>query len=144
MSEWPASNAVASLTRKLLDENPNRNNMLAYRDFKNLQKQNASQKGIIAWAKKSFLKLNVFSNSRTVSVKEEIPLYTQTELLSQLGGCLGLWLGISVVTCAELLHLVFTLVFWKVQNMSNLVTANETIHVKPTKTVLQPEKEGDK
>ncbi len=109
-STWPAENTVASFLEKHVAQHPDRKNLKAYRDFRSLELRNASRAEMTAWVRRSFLRLNVFATSSTVLIREEIPLYTAVDLLCQIGGCLGLWLGISVVTWAELLHLFFSLV----------------------------------
>ena len=57
-------------------------------------------------AMKNFAKLNVFVADSNVLKTVESPDYTQSQLLSDIGGQLGLWVGISVITLAEVVELV--------------------------------------
>ena len=63
--------------------------------------------------------------SNIVVMYDQILFVSLIDLLCQIGGCLGLWLGISVVTCAEIFHLIGNL----------LITLCETIY--PNKSQIK-------
>ena len=69
----------------------------------------------------------MFAKTKTVLVKEQIPKHTLIDLLCQIGGCLGLWLGISVVSFAEFIHLILHLA---------TVTFEPTKFIQPLKTKI--------
>ena len=57
-------------------------------------------------AMKDFSRLNVYIADSNVLKTEEAEEYSQSQLLSDIGGQLGLWVGISVITLAEALELI--------------------------------------
>nr|URS64681.1 Wamide-gated sodium channel [Malacoceros fuliginosus] len=65
-------------------------------------------------AMKDFARLNVYIADSNVLKTEESEEYTQSQLLSDIGGQLGLWVGISVITLAEVLELIVDVVKWVV------------------------------
>ena len=46
-----------------------------------------------------------------LSVTSEVPEYTVSQLLGDIGGQLGLWIGMSIMTIAEILEFIFYLVY---------------------------------
>jgi hypothetical protein len=60
-------------------------------------------------AMKDFSRLNVYIADSNVLKTEEAEEYVQSQLLSDIGGQLGLWVGISVITLAEALELIVDL-----------------------------------
>ena len=58
---------------------------------------------------KDFARLNVYIADSNVIITTETPDYLSTQLVSDIGGQLGLWVGISVITLAEVFQLVFSL-----------------------------------
>ena len=61
-------------------------------------------------AMKDFSRLNVYIADSNMIKIEESADYTQSHLLSDIGGQLGLWVGISIITLAEILELMTELV----------------------------------
>ncbi len=61
-------------------------------------------------AMKDFARLNVYIADCNVLKTEESEDYSQSQLLSDIGGQLGLWVGISVITLAEVLELIMDMV----------------------------------
>ena len=55
---------------------------------------------------KNFARLNVYIADGNVVKIEESPDYTGSDVISDIGGQLGLWVGISVITLAEVLALM--------------------------------------
>ena len=61
--------------------------------------------------RKKFLQVNVFLRDNDVTTIREQALYEWYQLLSEFGGIVGLYLGMSVMTLCELLELVFQNIF---------------------------------
>ena len=61
-------------------------------------------------AMQDFARLNVYIADSNVLKTEESEDYSQSQLLSDIGGQLGLWVGISVITLAEMLELFLDVV----------------------------------
>lgn len=61
---------------------------------------------------KDFARLNVYIADSNVIITQEMEDYTTTQLVSDIGGQLGLWVGISIITLAEVLEL-----FWNTISM---------------------------
>ena len=57
-----------------------------------------------------FARINLFVVDSKVMKTEEIALYTVTQLLSDIGGQLGMWIGVSVITLSEVAEL-FIVIF---------------------------------
>ena len=57
-------------------------------------------------AKKDSSKLTVYLSSSNVVTKDEMADYPQSQLLSDIGGQLGLWMGISILTLLEVVELI--------------------------------------
>ncbi len=55
---------------------------------------------------KDFARLNVYIADSNVLKTTESPDYTQNQLVSDIGGQLGLWVGISIITLTEVLELL--------------------------------------
>ncbi|CAF0893266.1 unnamed protein product [Brachionus calyciflorus] len=58
----------------------------------------------------SMLLLNIFYNDLIYTINEESPAITPSNLLGQIGGFLGLFIGISVLSCMENVELVILLI----------------------------------
>ena len=58
-------------------------------------------------AMKDFARLNAYIADSNVIITHEKEDYTSTQLLSDIGGQLGLWVGISIITLAEALELIW-------------------------------------
>ncbi len=58
------------------------------------------------WVKDSFYRLNVYFRQSTVEEHTQVASFSFADLWSGIGGILGLWLGISVMTIIELVSFV--------------------------------------
>ncbi|CAD5111754.1 DgyrCDS1033 [Dimorphilus gyrociliatus] len=71
---------------------------------------------------KNFLRLNVFISDTTVVKITETDDYNFIQLVSDLGGQLGLWIGVSVVTLMEIIELIYAIfrhIFFKKTKIVN-------------------------
>ena len=57
---------------------------------------------------KDFARLNVYIADSNVIITQEMEDYTSTQLVSDIGGQLGLWVGISIITLAEVSNFYIT------------------------------------
>ena len=53
-----------------------------------------------------FVRVNVFVLDNKILRTVESPLYTPTQLISEIGGQFGIWIGVSVITLSELCELL--------------------------------------
>src|SRR6218665_162369 len=58
----------------------------------------------------NFLQVTVKMNMRQVQLVKDIPLVSWNTLISNLGGSLNLWLGVSIMTAAEIIELIYFLI----------------------------------
>ncbi|XP_063955787.1 degenerin mec-10-like [Lytechinus pictus] len=105
-SIWPA-NAYESLLFK---------RMALYNDVmrRHVNGENASE-----WTRQNLAKLEVYYDEFNYEYIRQVPAYTIPDLLSDIGGQLGLWLGLSVITIFELLEgawLILAFVFTRCGN----------------------------
>lgn len=61
--------------------------------------------------RQNLLRLNVYLEELSVVEFKQLPAYDLADLFADIGGTLGLWMGISVLTMMELVELVLRLVF---------------------------------
>ena len=59
----------------------------------------------------NFVRVNVYLSDMEVEVQEQQPSYMLSNLFSDIGGTLGLWVGLSLLTVVELIQLVVKLGF---------------------------------
>ncbi len=78
--------------------------MKAFKYYHQLKKSNASEDQMYSWVTSHFLRLIIYAKTDLVLVKQETPKYSITDLLSSIGGCLGLWVGVSVLTVSKLFN----------------------------------------
>ena len=73
-----------------------------------LSKENKTVRELIdsGWIRNNFLRVNIYFESPNVSVYRKTATYTWPMLLSDIGGCFGLYIGMSVLTGIEYLGLI--------------------------------------
>ncbi len=101
-SAWPSKSSWKSFLNTVFEENPNKESSKAHKHYEILKSTNASDEQIFSWVSNHFLRLSVDAKTDLVLVKQETPKYTLTDLLSGIGGCLGLWVGVSVLTLSNI------------------------------------------
>ena len=77
---------------------------------------------------RDFARLNIYIADSNVKRTVESPDYTANQLVSDIGGQLGIWVGISIITLAECLELLLALARFflraKLQNVGSLDVVN--------------------
>lgn len=74
---------------------------------------------------KDFARLNVYVADSNVVVSEESPDYDPNQLVSDIGGQLGLWVGISIITITEVLELLCILCHLVLSHQNDTSPAEE-------------------
>lgn len=74
---------------------------------------------------KDFARLNVYIADSNVVKTQESQDYTRTQLVSDIGGQLGLWVGISIITLTEVLELFLELFRFMMSNNYRSVPRDE-------------------
>ncbi len=71
------------------------------------------------WVKESFYRLNIYFRQSTVEQHSQVPSFTFADLWSGVGGILGLWMGISVMSFIEIWTFIFKPIFGLVHKDKN-------------------------
>ena len=66
------------------------------------------------WIKKNFHRLNVYFMKSTIEKHEQMPKFGFTDLFSNVGGVLGLWVGVSFIKIFEILVLGCQIILEKI------------------------------
>ena len=77
----------------------------------------------------NILELKIFYSAMNYEAIEEKFSYETTNLLADIGGQLGLWIGISALTVCELLELILkfaTLAFTKLKTRNRVAELQQT------------------
>lgn len=64
----------------------------------------------------NYVSLVIFFNDMSYQMFTDIPAYDWPKLVSDIGGQMGLWLGLSVITSIEILELLFDTLLLAVKN----------------------------
>ena len=73
------------------------------------------------WIKESFYRLNIYFKSANVETYTQVLSYTPADLWSGIGGILGLWAGLSIITVVEFMELITSL-------LRSMLNCNEAKH----------------
>lgn len=74
------------------------------------------------WMKESFYRLNIYFSEPFVTVHEQVASFEFYDYWSGIGGCLGLWAGVSVLTIIEFFHFISNVTCKKVEsNLLNII-----------------------
>ena len=76
------------------------------------------------WLGDSFYRLNIYFKETLVQYQRQIPSYSLADLWSDVGGVLGLWAGVSVVTAIETFHFLFKSCLCALKSKSQLIKDN--------------------
>ena len=75
--------------------------------------------------KENVVKMNVITGSYNPNVLKDTPAMTWEALLSSIGGCLSLWLGVTVMTFAEVVELIYEIVMKILQGRKTKARIND-------------------
>jgi hypothetical protein len=108
-SRWPAPKFYNSFTKKEILARDDRWELKVYQQLWKVIMDNdksASGDNNYDFIGDNFARLNVYLRSLESLHREQRVSYPLSQLFSDIGGSLGLWLGLSLLTLVELLQLI--------------------------------------
>lgn len=84
----------------------------------------------------NLVRLNIYLEDLNVVEFKQSPAYELEDLFADIGGTLGLWMGISVLTMMELIELIVQLVLLLFNSEKKMLSANEPLHNGPFNGVI--------
>lgn len=126
-SYWPLDLCQESFYSDYVLGNERFENLTAYQ---NLRKFNLSELVSGGLIRSNFARINVYPQSLAVTESVEIGTYTVFNLFSSIGGAFGLWVGMSLLTWAEVGDLLIQLLLIAAKRLHRNITS-----VRPATTV---------
>ena len=126
-SVWPSSDGFYQTLADILIENDNNKQEIADMFGGN------SKQSILKDFRSKFLQVNVYLKDADVITNTEEPLYEWYQMLSELGGLVGLYIGMSLMTLCEILELLlmklcgFVYSYWSTTKCAGKKTKVEAI-----------------
>ncbi|CAH1790893.1 unnamed protein product, partial [Owenia fusiformis] len=112
-SEWPTDGAVKSFYERWIMQQPNYENSTLYhrfhremKDLKDIYSVTETTKSAI---KNNFVRLNVYFKESETKVTTKAQAFDLANLIAETGGFLGFYVGISVISIAEVMILLYNL-----------------------------------
>ena len=113
-SIWPASRYHLNAFDKLVLGRHDRDELLAYHQinqvFQDYIEEGTDDRHFTKLMYENFARINVYFETQNLIQRKQIQSMTLASLFSNVGGTLGLWAGLSVVTIVELISLIVSLI----------------------------------
>ena len=109
-SLWPGPSYVDDFYHEYVTMHPNKVNLKAYKALnKEMTSKTTTRERKMELIHQNFLRLNVYYSSDQVQVIKQQASYGLADLMSDIGGTLGLWAGFSLITILEFLRFLLAL-----------------------------------
>ena len=113
---WPGTLYVDDFYQQFI---ANRSTLKAYRMLNSEMKSNSTTtQRKVKLIRENFVKLTIYFSTWRVQKTRQEPSYGLADLLSDVGGTLGLWAGFSVITVLEFFRLGSTIIYNVVKEKS--------------------------
>ena len=103
-SYWPLGFTQQSFYQAFVLNHPMRDDLKAYKNLRNFSTTELISLGLI---RQNFIRLNVYLKDLIIDEVVQEKTYELENLFSDLGGTFGLWIGVSVLSLAEILETVW-------------------------------------
>jgi hypothetical protein len=100
-SYWPKERYEASFFREYVSSRPDKESLRAYNFLANYSDDPIAM---------NFARLNVYLKSAEILTRSQQASYQSSDLLSDIGGTLGLWAGLSLITVCEFINLTVRII----------------------------------
>ena len=109
-SYWPLEQYQVDFYHQYLLNKPEMNETKAYKLFKHLDEDYGNRSILSSdLVRKNFIRLNVYFRDLKIQTISQQPSYEMPNFWSDLGGTIGLWAGLSLITVIEVFVLTFRL-----------------------------------
>ena len=98
---------LANMTQIMIEKNDTRTENILKQSYTLTQKEQAERASNLI--RQNLLRLNIYLEDLSVVEFRQLPGYDLADLFADIGGTLGLWMGISVLTIMELMELIIRL-----------------------------------
>ena len=115
LSAWPLAFAQSSFFDAYVRSHPHAAELKAHQSLARFNDSTLIERGLIH---KNFARVNVYLQSMTVEEYVQLPGYERANLLSDIGGTLGLWIGMSIITWCEVTELLCLLLYKMCRQLS--------------------------
>ncbi|XP_067683451.1 FMRFamide-activated amiloride-sensitive sodium channel-like [Haliotis asinina] len=99
---------LANLTKLKSDRNDSRTENIIKQSYSLSEKEKTERASNLI--RQNLLRLNIYLEDLSVVEFRQLPAYGLADLFADIGGTLGLWMGISVLTIMELMELIARLI----------------------------------
>ena len=86
----------------------------SYYNMKTIDELNAK------WVKDSFYRVNIYFRQSSVEQNSQVPNFSFADLCSSIGGILGLWMGVSVMTIIEIVSYIIKSIYCSAAKKTNV------------------------
>lgn len=114
---------LANLSQLMLKRNDSRTESLLKQSMTLSEKEKAERASNLI--RQNLLRLNIYLEDLSVVEYRQLPAYGLADLFADIGGTLGLWMGISVLTIMELIELIIRLFFLLSNTENHLPRADD-------------------
>ena len=126
---WPTTDDYYHNLGLIITQNEKRLKEMIYYSYEWTYRETGSQRPLDDFRKK-FLQVNVYQRDADVTTIREQAMYEWYQLLSELGGLVGLYVGMSIMTVCELFEFILVKLFSKL--LPKKLFAGSDIHVLKT------------
>ena len=123
-SYWPLDFAQQSFYTSYVLNHENRDSMKAYTNLQHFNLTELISRNLI---RKNFIRLNVFLRDLVISKVMQKQTYEVQNLLSDMGGTFGLWIGVSILSWFEIMELLLTVCYKSVLWVKRKVGAERPV-----------------
>ena len=109
-SKWPAPIYMRDMFSEFVEGHPVAENLTAYQLSSIIFDDNRTL-DMIDYMNQNFVRLNVYFQDTNILQRSEVPSYSFGSLWSNIGGTIGLWAGLSIITIIELIFFLTRLCY---------------------------------
>lgn len=108
-STWPGTRYMRDMYQEYVIGHPNATSLKAYQQINNLINNSSRVADMKANVLDNFARVNIYFSRTSVLEHVQEASYSFAALMSNIGGTIGLWAGLSIITILEVVFLIIRL-----------------------------------